>query len=155
MRTDNELSTGGRPGNPKVDFARHTLPSITVKGEQMPTETQLAISPPDPAEFFAEICAAYVEVLAGLRRPEQLARWLSDTAYYDICQRYSREARAREVTGIRERPDIVLRRTRTFLTSDDSFQGVVILQISGVLKAVSIRAELIYERYRITDIVLV
>ena len=155
MRPDDELSTGGRPGNPKFGFAGHTLPSITVKGEQMPTETQLAISPPDPAEFFAEICAAYVEVLAGLRRPEQLARWLSDTAYYDICQRYSREARAREVTGIRERPDIVLRRTRTFLTSDNSFQGVVILQISGVLKAVSIRAELIYERYRITDIVLV
>lgn len=121
----------------------------------MPGAKQLAISPPDPAEFFAEICAAYVEVLAGLRRPEQLARWLSDTAYYDVCQRYNRGARARELTGLRERPDVVLRRTRTFLTSEDSFQGVVILQISGALKAVSIRAELIYERYRITDIVLI
>ena len=54
-----------------------------------------------------------------------------------------------------ERPDIVLRRTRTFLTSDSAYQGVVVLQISGVLRAVSIRAELIYERYRITDIVLI
>ena len=121
----------------------------------MSTAQQLAISPPDPAEFFAEICAAYVEVLAGLRRPEQLARWLSDTAYYDICQRYRRETRARQVTGLNERPDIVLRRTRTFLTSDSAYQGVVVLQISGVMRAVSIRAELIYERYRITDIVLI
>ena len=87
--------------------------------------------------------------------PEQLARWLSDTAYYDICQRYRSEARARQVTGLNERPDIVLRRTRTFLTSDSAYQGVVVLQISGVLRAVSIRAELIYERYRITDIVLI
>ena len=78
----------------------------------MSTAQQIAISPPDPAEFFAEICAAYVEVLAGLRRPEQLARWLSDTAYFDICQRYRREARAIQVTGLNERPDIVLRRTR-------------------------------------------
>ena len=42
-----------------------------------------------------------------------------------------------------------------FLTSDIAYQGVVVLQISGVLRAVSIRAELIYERYRITDIVLI
>lgn len=121
----------------------------------MPTAQQVVISQPDPADFFAEICAAYVEVLAGLRRPEQLARWLSDTAYYDICQRYRREARARQVTGLRDRPDIVLRRTRTFLTSEHSYQGVVVLQISGVMRAVSIRAELIHERYRVTDIILI
>ena len=121
----------------------------------MPTAQQVAINQPDPAEFFAEICAAYVEVLAGLRRPEQLARWLSDTAYYDICQRYRREARARQVTGLTDRPEVVLRRTRTFLTSENSYQGVVVLQISGVLRAVSIRAELIHERYRITDLVLI
>ena len=42
-----------------------------------------------------------------------------------------------------------------FLTSDSAYQGVVVLQISGVLRAVSIRAELTYERYRITDIVLI
>jgi len=54
---------------------------------------------------------------------------------------------------LNERPDIVLRRTRTFLTSDSAYSGVVELQISGVLRAVSIRAELIYERYRIIDIV--
>ena len=59
------------------------------------------------------------------------------------------------MTGLNERPDIVLRRTRTFLTSDNAYQGVVVLQISGVMRAVSIRAELIYERYRITDIVLI
>ncbi|MGA1458430.1 MAG: hypothetical protein ACO317_05385, partial [Aquiluna sp.] len=81
--------------------------------------------------------------------------WRWHPAYYDICQRYRREARARQVTGLNERPDIVLRRTRTFLTSDSAYQGVVVLQISGVLRAVSIRAELIYERYRITDIVLI
>lgn len=131
------------------------LHSTNQKGDEMPTAQQVVISQPDPADFFAEICAAYVEVLAGLRRPEQLARWLSDTAYYDICQRYRREARARQVTGLRDRPDIVLRRTRTFLTSEHSYQGVVVLQISGVMRAVSIRAELIHERYRVTDIILI
>jgi hypothetical protein len=109
----------------------------------------------DPANFFAEICAAYVEVLAGVRRPEQLARWLSDRAYYDICQRARREARARELTGAKSRPDIALRISKTFLTDEKSYQGVVLLQVSGVTRAVSVRAELIHRRYRITDLCLI
>lgn len=117
--------------------------------------TQLAMPQPDPAKFFAEICAAYVEVLAGVRRPEQLSRWLSDKAYYDVCQRARREARAREISGARNRPEVVLRSSKTFLTDFRSYQGVVLLQISGSTKAVSIRAELIHSRYRITDLCLI
>ncbi len=110
---------------------------------------------PDLSKFFAEISAAYVEVLAGLRRPEQLARWLSDGAYYDVCQRFRRGARQRQLTGLNQRPEIVLRKTKTFATDANAYQGVVILQISGAIKAISVRAELIHERYRITEIVLI
>lgn len=121
----------------------------------MTTISKVAAEPLDPASFFAEICAAYVEVLAGLRRPEQLSRWLSDTAYYDVCQRFRRGASQRQITGLTKRPEIVLRKTKTFATDANAYQGVVILQISGAIKAVSVRAELIHERYRITEIVLI
>lgn len=110
---------------------------------------------PDPAKFFAQISAAYIEVLAGVRRPEQLARWLSDRAYYDLCQRAKRESRARQLTGTNTRPDIVLRNSKTFLTDLMSYQGVVVLQISGSTRAMSVRAELVHSRYRITDICLI
>ncbi len=116
---------------------------------------QVAIKHVDPAPFFAEISAAYVEVLAGVRRPEQLARWLSDRTYYHVCQRAQREARQRSLTGLRQRPDVSFRSTQTFLTDHHAFQGVVILRISGATKAVSIRAELINARYRITDLSLI
>jgi hypothetical protein len=121
----------------------------------MTQTTQLTKHQPDPAKFFAQISAAYVEVLAGMRRPEQLARWLSDKAYYDVCQRARRESRARQLTRVNNRPDIVLRNSRTFLTDFNSFQGVVVLQISGHTRAVSVRAELIHSRYRITDLCLI
>jgi hypothetical protein len=116
---------------------------------------QLAKHQPDPAQFFAQISTAYIEVLAGIRRPEQLARWLSDRAYYDVCQRAKRESRARQLTGVTTRPEIVLRNSRTFVTDVLSFQGVVVLQISGSTRAVSVRAELIHARYRITDLSLI
>jgi hypothetical protein len=121
----------------------------------MSISNQVATNQPDPAKFFAEICAVYVEVLAGLRRPEQLSRWLSDGAYYDVCQRYQRGAIQRQLTGVKQRPKIVVRKTKTFATDDNAYQGVVVLKISGATKAVSVRAELIHERYRITEMVLI
>jgi hypothetical protein len=121
----------------------------------MSTTKQITVRQTDPSNFFAQICAAYVEVLAGMRRPEQLARWLSDRAYYDLCQRARRESRAREITGVKTRPNIVLRTTKTFLTDEKSYQGVVLLQISGTTRAVSVRAELIHKRYRVTDLCLI
>lgn len=48
-----------------------------------------------------------------------------------------------------------MRTSKTFLTDEKSYQGVVILQVSGVTRAVSVRAELIHRRYRITDLCLI
>ena len=109
----------------------------------------------DPSGFFAEISAAYVEVLAGTRRPEQLARWLTDKAYYDITQRAARAVRHRVVTGSYHRPVVVVRQSQVFPTDARAIQGVVLLDISGAVRAVSLRAELVCQRYRITEISLI
>jgi hypothetical protein len=109
----------------------------------------------DPAIFFAQIGAAYVEVLAGMRRPEQLARWLSDRTYYDISQRVKRQSMQRQLTGMKLRPDISVKKSQIFLTDLGAYQAVVVLKISGKIRAVSIRAELIHKKYRITDICLI
>lgn len=106
----------------------------------------------DPPRLFAEISQAYVEILAGVRRPEQLARWLSDKIYYDVCQRAKREAMQRSLTGANTRPEISLRKSKTFLTDENGVEGVVLLRVSGTTKAVSIRAELIHERFRVTEL---
>lgn len=115
----------------------------------------VAVKNPDPASFFAQIGVAYVEVLAGIRRPEQLARWLSDRTYYDICQRVKRQSAQRQLTGAKLRPDLLIKKSQTFLTDMGAYQAVVVLKISGSTRAVSIRAELIYGKYRITDICLI
>lgn len=109
----------------------------------------------DPAQLFAEVSKAYIEILAGVRRPEQLARWLSDKAYYDISQRAKREAMQRQITGVKTRPDISLRKSRIFLTDAQGIHGVVILRVSGATKAVALRAELIHERFRITEVLII
>lgn len=108
-----------------------------------------------PEQLLATIGTAYVEVLAGVRRPEQLARWLSDKAYFELCDKARKAARARQVTGERERPHVILRTSRTFATDADSYQGVVLVKISGVTKALSIRAKQIHSRFRVTEMELI
>ncbi len=109
----------------------------------------------NPAKFFAEISTAYIEILAGVRRPEQLSRWLSDKAYYDISQRSKRQMRRQALTGQNTRPTILIRNSKVFPTDANAFQGVVLLEVSGAIRAVSVRAEKIHERFRVTEIVLI
>jgi hypothetical protein len=108
-----------------------------------------------PAKLFAEISTAYIEILAGVRRPEQLSRWLSDKAYYDVSQRSMRRTRQQALVGPSTRPTIILRQSKTFPTDEHAVQGVVLLEISAVLLAVSVRAEMVHGRFRITEIVII
>ncbi|MFM1950876.1 MAG: hypothetical protein RL418_563 [Actinomycetota bacterium] len=114
-----------------------------------------SVKNPDAARIFAEISQAYVEILVGVRRPEQLARWLSDKIYYDVCQKAKREARQRQMQGVAIRPEIVVKRSQTFLTDFDAYEGVVLLRVSGATRAISLRAEYIHERFRVTALQLI
>ena len=118
-------------------------------------ENTLSKTQPSPAKLFAEISTAYIEILAGVRRPEQLSRWLSDKAYYDISQRSIRRARQQALVGPSTRPTIILRQSKIFPTDKGAYQGVVLLEISSVLQAVSVRAEMVHGRFRITEILLI
>lgn len=105
-------------------------------------------------QIFAEICLAYIEILAGVRRPDQLARWLSDKSYVELCHKATSEARSRQVTGAKARPEIYVQRSKIFLSAAGSIQGVVVIQISGKAHAVSIRAEMLHDRFRVTDLAM-
>lgn len=105
-----------------------------------------------PENLLAVIGKAYLEVLAGVRRPEQLARWLSDKAYYELRDKAHREARSRQVTGATTLPSIVVKQSKTFATVKDGYQGVLLVKISGATKAVSIRARNIHQRFRVTEL---
>lgn len=111
--------------------------------------------PLTPEQLLATIGTAYIEVLAGVRRPEQLARWLTDKAYFELCEKAKSAARTRQATGDKGRPHVVLRTSRTFSTDSDAYQGVVLVKISGVTKALSIRAKQIHSRFRVTEMELI
>ncbi len=65
------------------------------------------------------------------------------------------EQAIRALTGQSIRPIILIRNSKVFPTDSDAYQAVVLLDISGAIRAVSIRAEQIHGRFRITEIVLI
>jgi hypothetical protein len=103
----------------------------------------------------SRIAQAYVEIISGLRRPEQLARWLSEAAYYDLCQRTAREHRSRQLLGVKLRPIVSIRKTELFATDSRALMAVVLVEINGNVRALSIRVESVNGRPRIVDLILI
>ena len=66
-----------------------------------------------------------------------------------------RRARQQALVRPSTRPTIILRQSKLFPTDKGAYQGVVLLEISSVLRAVSVRAEMVHGRFRITEIVLI
>lgn len=109
----------------------------------------------NPEKLIATISRAYLEVLSGVRRPEQLARWLTEKAYKNLCEKAKKETTSRIVSGVVNRQTIVVRQSKMFLTIADGYQGVVLVKISGATKAVSVRAKRIHDRFRVTELELI
>jgi hypothetical protein len=114
-----------------------------------------SLAGPEAPKLLAQIARVYVETLAGLRRPEQLARWLSDAAYYDLCHRVAREYRGRQLMGVTSRPIVNIRRSQFFNTDREALMAVVLLDINDTTRAMSIRVEVVNTRLRIVDLILI
>jgi hypothetical protein len=132
----------------------HAIPFID-EGVNMSSIDTRSLAGPEAPKLLAQIAQVYVETLAGLRRPEQLARWLSDAAYYDLCHRVAREYRGRQLMGVTARPIVRVRRSKFFSTDRQALMAVVLLEINDTTRAMSIRVEVVNTRLRIVDLILI
>jgi len=114
-----------------------------------------ASSEADVRRILTEISVAYLEVLSGLRRPEQLARWVSDKFYAELTQRCRLECRSRQLTGLTKRPTLQLISSSSFPTSSGGAQLVSLVRITGRIVAVSLVAAQLHGRLRVTEIDIV
>ena len=67
---------------------------------------------PDPEPLLANLTIGVLEVLAGVREADQLARWLGEDAFRALVTRSNLSARARSARGSRGRPAERRRRAR-------------------------------------------
>lgn len=108
---------------------------------------------PDPEPLLINLTRSVIEVLAGARELEQLARWVSDDVYRHLLKRVVLSARARAVKGQRaQRPALSIGHVHIAEPRDGVVEAVVIVHTRARARAVAIRLEGLDSRWRASAI---
>lgn len=114
-------------------------------GHQPASTTSL----PDPRPLLENLTRCVIEVLAGARDLEQIARWVSDDVYRHLLKRVVLSTRARRATGQKaSRPNFSIGSTSVCEPRDGVIEAVIIVQGRARARAVAIRLEGLDSRWR-------
>lgn len=118
-------------------------------GHQPTSSSQL----PDPEPLLVNLTRCVIEVLAGARELDQLARWVSDDVYRHLLKRVVLSARARAVKGQRaQRPTITIGHVLITEPRDGVIEAVVLVRSKVRVRAVALRLEGLDHRWRASAI---
>jgi Family of unknown function (DUF6459) len=108
---------------------------------------------PDPTPLLENLTRCVIEVLAGARDLEQLARWVTDDVYRHLLKRVVLSTRARRARGQRAtRPSFTIASTNLCEPRDGVVEAVVVVRGRARTRAVAIRLEGLDQRWRATAI---
>ena len=104
---------------------------------------------PDPERVLQHLTHCVIEVLAGARDLEQLARWVTDDVYRNLGKRVVLASRARRAKGlVAQRPTFSIGRVHISEPADGVVEGVVMVHQRARSRAVAIRLEGLDQRWR-------
>ncbi|WES66146.1 Rv3235 family protein [Microbacter sp. GSS18] len=108
---------------------------------------------PDPEPLLRNLTVGVLEVLAGVREVDQLARWLTEDPYRKLVTRSNLSARARSARGLpAKRPVHSILSIRHSSPADGVVEGVVIVRGPARTRAVALRLEGMDGRWRATSL---
>lgn len=107
---------------------------------------------PNPTPLLRSLTQGVLEVFAGVRELDQLARWFSEDAFRKLGVRANLSSRARSARGTTPvRPVFEILSIRESVPADGVVEAVVIVSGPGRTRAVAIRLEGLDRRWRATS----
>ena len=108
---------------------------------------------PPPEPLIENLTRCVIEVLAGARDLDQIARWVSDDVYRHLLKRVVLSARARRVKGRQPvRPSFTMGPVSLCRPRDGVVEAVVVVHSRARSRAVAVRLEGLDRRWRATAI---
>ncbi|HLP22536.1 MAG TPA: Rv3235 family protein [Microbacteriaceae bacterium] len=108
---------------------------------------------PNPEPLLVNLTRCVVEILAGARDLEQIARWVSDEVFRHLLKRVILAERSRRVRGETVvRPSFSIGNVRIFEPRDGAIEAVIMVHSRVRTRAVAIRLEGLDKRWRATAI---
>ncbi|GAA1689500.1 hypothetical protein GCM10009808_02990 [Microbacterium sediminicola] len=145
------------PASPRSRFAR----AYRAADEEDAANRYFAPQPtstsdlPDPDVFLRNIARGVMEVFAGVRDVDQLARWLAEDAYRKLVTRSNLAARARSARGqAPQRPVHTIIAVHHSSPRDGVVEGVVVVRGPARTRAIAMRLEGTDGRWRTTSLAL-
>ena len=115
-----------------------------------PTSTQKL---PNPVPLLENLTRCIIEILAGARDLDQIARWVTDDVYRHLLKRVVLSTRARQAKGqVARRPTFTISSTSICEPRDGVVEAVVIVAGRARTRAVALRLEGFDQRWRATAI---
>lgn len=110
---------------------------------------------PDPEPLLRSLTHGALEVLAGVREVDQLARWFSEDAFRVLVTRANLSARARSARGTAPiRPNFQILSIRQSEPADGVVEAAIVVAGPGRTRAVAIRLEGLDRRWRATSLAI-
>ncbi|WP_105035835.1 Rv3235 family protein [Cryobacterium aureum] len=110
---------------------------------------------PDTEQLLRALALRAIEVIAGARDLEQLARWVTDDVYAHLRVRVTIASRARAITGIvAQRPRLWIDHVKTWPTETGGFNAVILVYDKRRAHVVSVQLEGLDQRWRATVLVV-
>lgn len=104
---------------------------------------------PDPTTLLVNLTRCVIEILAGVRELDQVARWVSDDVYTNLLRRVTIALRARAVTGgSAARPRLTVGDPVISEPCSGVVEAVVVAHQPTRSRAVAIRLESLDGRWR-------
>ena len=147
-----------KPAGIEILPVRELLPSKPIRPRFVPDEffghqpsTREAL--PDPRPLLENLTRCVIEIIAGARDLEQIARWVDDAVYTKLLKRVVVSAQARQAARRpATRPVISLGNITLCEPRDGVVEAVIIVHSRMRTRAVAIRLEGLDRRWRATSI---
>lgn len=108
---------------------------------------------PDPRPLVENLTRCVIEILAGARELDQIARWLTDDVYRHLLKRVVLSSRARQAKGTPAlRPAFAVGSVLVCEPRDGVVEAAVVVRGRARVRAVAIRLEGLDRRWRATAI---
>lgn len=110
---------------------------------------------PSPEPFLRNLTVGVLEVFAGVREVDQLARWLTEDAYRKLMTRANLAARARSARGVpARRPVHAIMSVHESSPADGIVEAVLVVRGPARTRALAVRLEGMDGRWRATSLAL-
>jgi hypothetical protein len=141
--------TARLPSAPRTAIVGTSARRLDVDDDEFARRPSGRAELPDPERVLQHLTHCVIEVLAGARDLEQLARWVTDDVYRNLGKRVVLASRARRAKGlVPQRPTFSIGRVHISEPADGVVEGVVMVHQRARSRAVAIRLEGLDQRWR-------